>query len=76
MDQPLSSSQLSKQSNKAKLKVIIGLFGITIVLFSIHWLLTPSAKLSSLRTAKIEIADIASTISAGGIIIPANESTL
>ncbi len=76
MDQPLSNSQLSKQSNKVKLRVLIGLFGIAIVLFSIHWLLTPSAKLSSLRTAKIEIANIASTISAGGIIVPANESTL
>ena len=76
MDQPLSTKQLSKLSNKVKLNIFIALFGIAVALYSIDWLLTPSAKLSSIRTAKVEIGDIASTISAGGIIVPANESTL
>lgn len=76
MDQPLSNRQISKQRNKMKLKIIIALLSIAIILLGINWLFTPSVKRSTLRTAKVEIGSIASTISAGGVIVPANEATL
>ncbi|MGB0496465.1 MAG: hypothetical protein ACPGJI_08915, partial [Kangiellaceae bacterium] len=76
MDQPLSQSNIAKRRNIAGLKIISALLILTSLLFFIHWLLTPTVNKSNLRTAKVEINSIASTISAGGIVIPANESTL
>jgi HlyD family secretion protein len=76
MDQPLSQSNITKRRNSSRLKIVYALLVVASLLFFIHWLFTPSVKISSLRTAKVKISSIASTISAAGIVIPANESTL
>ena len=67
---------LSHQRNKTTIRVILALFVIVAIFYGIHWLFTPSASRSSLRTAKVELGAITATINASGIVVPANEETL
>ncbi len=76
MDQPLSTARLSQQRNKTRLRVVAALLAIAALLYGIHWLFTPSAYRTSLRTATVELGSITATINAGGIVVPANEETL
>ncbi|MCF6194577.1 MAG: HlyD family efflux transporter periplasmic adaptor subunit [Kangiellaceae bacterium] len=76
MDQPLSDASLSLQRNKVKRKVALAMLIFAILLYTIHWLFTPTVNQTSLRTAVIELGGISATINTGGIVVPTSEATI
>lgn len=76
MDRPLSES--TQKSNQFKLVIKLGKWGGAIVLlvFTLHWLFSPSVNRSTLRTAVVEQGTITATVNAGGVVVPMIEETI
>lgn len=76
MDQPLSYKHLAARRHKRLYQILISMIILAVLLYGIHSIFSPSVGRSSIRTAKVERGSITATISAGGVIVSANQETL
>ena len=70
MDRPLSKAAKDNHRLRLLSKSTVVLLIIVLLILSLQWLFTPAVSRAQIRTAQVSKGTIASTISAGGVVVP------
>ena len=76
MDRPLPVKNINQQKRAVWLKALAVVVILTLFIYSVNWLFTPSVNRANLRTAKVFKQTITATINAGGLVVPMVEETI